>query len=204
VNDAPQSSPLYVYAIVPAADVENDHLIPPSIAGVGDSAVFTVRAGPLAAAVSEVSASRFDEAPLNELLSDLSQLAPYAVQHEAAVTARVMAAPALIPMSFGTVYRAAEGVTRMLEERRDELLSLLTDLAGKQEWGLRVVQNTAAVLASSDLSALATVGARQLYAQRRARLGIACRYVAQKGPPVIPCPGGRRPARLAGADPQRR
>lgn len=151
MTDIPQrDSLLYVYAIVPADDDARHLLESRSIEGINGSAVFVVRAGKLAAAVSDVPAAVFDEAPLNELLRDLTQLAPYAVQHEAAIAALLPSVPALIPMTFGTVYRTPETVMRTLEDRADELRELLEYLTGKQEWGLRVVQQVETVRASAE------------------------------------------------------
>jgi hypothetical protein len=147
------------------------------VAGIHDRALYAITNGSLVAAVSEVPAAEFDEAPLNELLRDLKRLAPLAVRHEEAIQALLPAARALIPMTFGTVYRSPTSVARMLEERGEEFRALFAHLEGRQEWGLRVVQDTAAaavaaaeadeVRALDDQIARATPGHAYLLGKRR-------------------------------------
>jgi hypothetical protein len=100
--------------------------------------LFPVVLGTLVAAVSAVPAEQFEEAALNELVADLSRLAPLAVRHEEAIRALLDAGPAIVPMSFGTVYRSQERLAAALQTREAALGALLERLAGRQEWGLKI------------------------------------------------------------------
>jgi hypothetical protein len=178
---ASESAPLlYLYAILARDSAAHELLQQGAVRGIHDGTLFAVPSESLVAAVSEVPASRFEEAPLNALLRDLEQLAPFAVHHEAAIQALLPAAPALIPMTFGTVYRDPASVARMLEERDAEFCALLAQLEGRQEWGLRVVQDAALALAAveqadavrtlDDAISRATPGRAYLLGRRRAAL----------------------------------
>lgn len=110
--------------------------------------LFPIEAAGLVAAVSRVPSDVFDEEPLNALVTDLERLAPYAVRHEQAV--RALAASALVPMTFGAVYRAPGRVTALLEARADEFGALLRRVAGREEWGLKVTGEVPRLLAAAD------------------------------------------------------
>lgn len=112
--------------------------------------VFAIEAGGLIAAVSRVPAAQFEEEPLNDLLSDLARLAPYAVRHEEAVRALGSVAPNLVPAAFGRVYRGVDGVKALLQTEGPGLRRLLGELAGKDEWGLKVIKDAARLWAAAE------------------------------------------------------
>lgn len=119
---------LYVYAFLPAGtDVGR-------VEGIGGRAIEVLGDGELAAAVSSVPADEFEEEPLNRLMPDMRWLAPRATAHQAANAALMERADAVLPLSFGTVYRDAEGVRRTLRARRDELRARLDAVRGRSEW----------------------------------------------------------------------
>ena len=141
--------------------------------------LFPVEAAGLVAAVSRVPAAVFEEEPLNALVTDLSQLASYAVRHEEVV--RALARSALVPMTFGAVYRAAEGVASLLEERAAEFRGILARLEGREEWGLKVIADLPRLLDAADRqsdelrhmaaeAAAARPGRAYLIAKQRERL----------------------------------
>jgi hypothetical protein len=101
-----------------------------------DEPLFPVEAAGLVAAVSRVPATTFDEEPLNALINDLPRLTICVVRHEEVI--RALARSALVPMTFGAVYRSTDGVVHMLEERAGDLHALLERLEGREEWGLKV------------------------------------------------------------------
>jgi hypothetical protein len=106
----------------------------------------------LAAAVSDVPASDFEEGPLNERIRDLRWLEPRAVVHQA-VNARLHElSPAVLPVSFGTVFRNDERVRDLL---RDEVVTLrerLERVAGRSEWVLAVHRDDEAAKSSVQAS----------------------------------------------------
>jgi len=128
---------LYLYGITTPDSAAHTLLTARGVPGIEpQEPLFPVEAGGLVAAVSRVPAVTFDEAPLNDLVADLSRLTPYAVRHEEAI--RALCGSALIPMTFGAVYRDPEGIAALLEERVGEFRDLLDRLEGRQEWGLNV------------------------------------------------------------------
>jgi hypothetical protein len=120
---------VYVYAIAPARAEA-----PIGLRGLDDGAVRTVRDGELAAFVSDVPESEFGETPLNANLSDMAWLTPRAVRHQEVNAALAAASDPLVPLSFGTVFRDAGGVTRMLRERSAAIGPRFAALKGKAEW----------------------------------------------------------------------
>ena len=177
---APAEHLLYLYGIVPAGSAAHRLLTERRVPGIQPGKLlFPIEAAGLVAAVSDVPVETFDEAPLNALLTDLPRLTPYALRHEEAV--RALLVSALIPMTFGAIYRGPERVIALLQQRADELHDLLAALEGRQEWGLKVFTDTprlleAAATASDDLqrlaseAAAATPGRAYLLDKQRERL----------------------------------
>jgi hypothetical protein len=171
---------LYLYAILPRESAASQLLAEGKIAGIAEAPLFAIETGSLVAVVNEVPSESFAEEPLNELLQDLERLAPIAVRHEEAIAALVASATALIPMTFGTIYRTEAGITRLLHDREAEFLGLLDRLEGKQEWGIRLHQvretafreasATEAVLTLDAELASASPGRAYLLGKRREAL----------------------------------
>jgi hypothetical protein len=171
---------LYLYGIV-AAESDAHRLIESGrVAGIEpDQPLFPIEAGGLVAAVSRVSAVTFDEPSLNALITDLPRLTPLAVRHEEAV--RAMLGSAMIPMAFGTVYRSVESVQAMVRDRAGEFRRLLGWLSGREEWGIKIVADLAAVRRAAEAEsatlrslaeeeAAATPGRAYLLARRREQM----------------------------------
>jgi hypothetical protein len=137
--EAPPNTLVYVYCIVEAGTEAEPLLrtgqLPSLIEG---EPLFPIQQAGLVVAASRVPAAGFDEEPLNALLADLSRLAPLAVRHENAIRAVAAAAPSLIPLGFGTVFRDPERVAGFLATQAASLRSILDRLRGRQEWGLKV------------------------------------------------------------------
>jgi hypothetical protein len=130
---------LYLYAVAPAG--AGSAFGP--IAGIDDGPVRAIREGDLAAFVGDVSERDFDEAPLNAHLADLEWLAPRAERHQR-VNAQVFErADALLPLSFGTVFRSEDSIRRMLRDRHDDLTARLAAVRGCSEWVVTVRRDTA-------------------------------------------------------------
>lgn len=108
----------------------------------------------LVAAVSQVPSIAFSQEALDALLGNLQLLAPYALRHEEAIRALLPAAPALIPLSFGVVFREPERVTAFLAEQSGALRPALDQVRDREEWGVKVFREAArfreAVEATSD------------------------------------------------------
>ncbi len=135
----PEPALVYLYAVLPAGGPAQERLAAGAIHGLTDGApLFAIEAAGLVAAVSLVPAERFDEAPLAELLADLPRLSPLAVRHENAVHALAEAAAAIVPVTFGAIYRDTGAVERLLREGADRFQATLARVRGRQEWGVKL------------------------------------------------------------------
>jgi gas vesicle protein GvpL/GvpF len=152
VENSP-SSLLYLYCIIDPADELIEALTGRSIPGLEASEpLFAVRAAGLTAAVSLVSGETFQEEGLNALMLDLPRLAPYVLRHDQAIRALQRPGAALLPMTFGTVYRSEAGVATMLETRSAELRRRLDALRGRAEWEIKLYRRPQQLLASVSAS----------------------------------------------------
>jgi len=120
---------VYVYAIAGAGGA-----MPAGLRGLDDAPVREIRAGELAAFVSDVPEHDFGEAPLNAHLADMEWLTPRAVRHQDVNASLAAALDPLVPLAFGAVFRDAAGVTRMLRERAADIGPRFELLRGKAEW----------------------------------------------------------------------
>lgn len=136
---------VYVYAIA-----RRGERAPAGLRGMEDGAVRTVDDVDLRAYVSDVPKSEFGEAPLNAHLADMEWLTPRAVRHQEVNAALAVACDPLVPLSFGTVFRDDEGVSRMLRERAAELGPRFELLRGRAEWIAVVRRDLAAATAAVD------------------------------------------------------
>ena len=143
----------YVYGIVPArvAGVIDGE----RIEGIDGHAVRTVTDGDLAAATSEVDEETYGDDGLNEHVRDLDWLTPRAAAHQA-VNARLLElAGAVLPLSFGALYRDEERVREMLRENAGVRVTRLAELAGRAEWVVTVTRDRSdTVGADGDLREL--------------------------------------------------
>ncbi|MBI2911605.1 MAG: GvpL/GvpF family gas vesicle protein [Chloroflexi bacterium] len=131
---------LYVYGILEAGTGAHRLLRTGSIAGLDPAEpLFPIEQAELVAAVSRVPSETFAEEPLNQLLTDLPLLAPFAVRHGEAVRALLEASPALIPMAFGALFHGTAGIRQLLEQRERVFCDLLERVRGRREWGLKVL-----------------------------------------------------------------
>jgi hypothetical protein len=136
---------VYVYSIARGGSAQ-----PPGLRGLDDGAVRVITDGDLVAFVSEVPDRDYAEAPLNAHLSDMEWLTPRAVRHQEVNAALAAACDPLVPLSFGTVFRDAAGVTRMLRERAAEIAPRFAALRGKAEWIAVVRRDRPKALAALD------------------------------------------------------
>ena len=139
---------LYLYAILEAAAAAS--LRDGALTGLEQSAVEPIIEGPLAAAVSKVPASEFEEGPLNERVRDLEWLAPRVVAHQQVNADLFDRAGALLPLSFGNVFRDEERVRGLLREQRVRFLEQLDRVRGCAEWVATIGRDSAAALESLE------------------------------------------------------
>ena len=97
-----------------------------------------VEEGDLAAVVSRVPLSEFGAGPLRENLNDLHWLERVARAHES-VLERALAQSTIVPLRLCTIYESEQSVRDMLEREHDSLAEALDALAGREEWGVKLI-----------------------------------------------------------------
>ncbi|MCW2948241.1 MAG: hypothetical protein JWR24_4958 [Actinoallomurus sp.] len=122
----------YLYAV--ARDIGD---VPACLTGVAETAVRAVARGGLTAYVSTVPLTQFGEDALRRNLEDLAWLEATARAHHRVVGGVARAAPTA-PVRLVTVYSGDEQVCRLLEDRSEEFGTVLSNVAGRQEWGVKV------------------------------------------------------------------
>jgi hypothetical protein len=141
---------LYVYAILPAGAPAVVDLGRDAIRGIDGGIVTGVEAAGLAAAVSAVDPSEFEAEPLNRLVRDMDWLAPRAAAHQEVNACLFDRTDALIPLTFGTVYRTPVRIAAMLETEGEVLTSCLDRVRDKAEWVLTLQRQTEEALAALE------------------------------------------------------
>lgn len=138
---APAGDGLWAYCITRASD-------PPHIGGVHGSTVERVESDGLAVLVGRVPLSEFGEDALRRNLNDLDWLERVARDHEA-VLERALADGTIVPLRICTIFTDEEGAAAMLTERRSALDTALDVLDGREEWGVKLTVDRAALEAAA-------------------------------------------------------
>jgi hypothetical protein len=102
----------------------------------GEHAVRLVPAGDVAAIVSDVPLSEFDEDVLPARLNDLAWLEDAARAHEE-VLERALGQTGVVPFRFCTIYRSEDDLLRFVVERADDLCRVLDGVEGRIELGVK-------------------------------------------------------------------
>ena len=135
---AAASPTVYVYGVV-CAGSELARL-PPGVDGSG--VVVEVTEAGLTALISAVAATDFDEHALRAHMADKTWVQDTARRHERVIEAVALTAT-VIPMRMCTVYRSEHDVRGLLRREARALREALRHLAGKTEWGVKVVTHRA-------------------------------------------------------------
>jgi gas vesicle protein GvpL/GvpF len=142
----------YLYAVV-GADARAA-IAAADLRGIDGTRVESVVEGALLGATSVVPATDYEEQPLNEHLQDLEWLAPRAASHQE-VNARLLdLAGAVIPLTFGAIYRGTDGVRDLLRTRADDLADRLRAVEGRAEWIVSIEREGSSVPAGDALRVL--------------------------------------------------
>lgn len=137
----------YVYCIAETA-AANELPVNSLPAAIEDSSKLEwISVNTLAALASEVPRATYSEKNLAEQLTDATWTAIRAMRHETVVEYVAKRAP-VIPLRFGTIYLERAGVEQMLNEKSDELESIIEQLRGREEWGVNVYCDRAVLLSS--------------------------------------------------------
>lgn len=129
-------SAYYLYLIAAGSEVPDMSAQLP-IAIEDDSTLEWIVVGELAALASRVPLADYNEEALAEHLTNASWTAIRAMRHEHVLEYFTKKA-SVIPLRFGSIYLERSSVERMLEEKSEELNSLIERLRDKVEWGVNV------------------------------------------------------------------
>lgn len=142
----------YLYAVARANAA--DAITQASLRGIEDGPVVAIVEGALLGVTSVVPSADYEEQPLNARLQDLEWLAPRAAAHQQ-VNARLLdLAGAVIPLSFGAIYRGTDGVRELLRTRADDLAERLRAVDGRAEWIVSIEREGSAAVAGDAVRAL--------------------------------------------------
>ena len=141
---------VYVYAVLAATSPAVGVLQAGELPGIDGRAVRPLAVDDLAAAVSPVPSAAFDEAPLNAHVADLAWLGPRAMAHERVNAALLERCDALLPLSFGTVFRDAGKVELLLKADRQRFVDGLARVRGRAEWVVSIQRNSSRAVATLD------------------------------------------------------
>jgi Gas vesicle synthesis protein GvpL/GvpF len=138
---APAGDGLWAYCVTRAEGA-------PAVNGVHAAPVERFVDDGLAVLVSRVPLAEFGEAPLRSNLNDLDWLERVARAHET-VLERALELGTIVPLRICTIFADEQGVARMLAERRTALDTALEALDGRQEWGVKLLADRAAIEAAA-------------------------------------------------------
>jgi len=174
--DAQTRTGTYLYGVVAAGSLDAEALAAePSVDG--QHAVRLVTVGELAAIVSDVPLDEFDETALPARLNDLNWLEETARAHES-VLERALAAAAVVPFRFCTIYRDEDDLRGFVAERADALARVLDRVEGCVELGVRALvdhrrlEGELAAAGEGDAAADASGRSYLLRRQRERRLAL--------------------------------
>ena len=144
---------LWAYCVLDAREAAE---LPDGLEGVAaGSTVARIVEGDLAALVSPVPLSDYDDERLREHLNDIEWVERTARAHED-VLEQALESATVVPLRLCTIYHDHEGIRRLLRDEHDELRRSLEAVAGRAEWGLKLfadperVRATLAAEASDD------------------------------------------------------
>jgi len=112
-----------------------------------DTKIEWVAVNKLAALISQVPGAIYSEESLAEHLTDATWTAIRAMRHETVVE-YVAKHVTVVPLRFGTIYLERHGIEQMLAERSRELEEMIEHLRGREEWGVNVYSDRAALMSS--------------------------------------------------------
>jgi hypothetical protein len=130
---APSGDALWAYCVLRAGQP-----LPTDVGGVAAGPLERVEAGDLAALVSRVPLDEFGAAPLRENLNELAWLERVARAHEAVLDG-ALGQSTIVPLRLCTIYESEQSVREMLEREHKSLSQVLDALAGRQEWGVKLI-----------------------------------------------------------------
>jgi len=135
---------IYLYGIVPA-----DAPTPTDLHGIDGGAVRLVQAGDVAAVVSDVPASLYEESSLNARLDDLAWVGARGLAHERVLDWFAMQGP-VVPLSLFSLHLDESRLRERVAADADGFGRSLNRLRGRREWGVRLWRREEEVLAGVE------------------------------------------------------
>ena len=136
------STLFYLLCIVEAGSPAHQLVRDGAISGIeANEPLFPIEAGNLVAVACRVPRSVFGEAELNELMSHLTTLAPYAMRHEGAIRDLSEQSPALLPMAFGSVFEDIRHISARVTDNAASFQRQLDRIRGKEEWSILIFRD---------------------------------------------------------------
>ena len=133
-RDQAEGHALWAYAVTRAGQALSG-----APAGVDPGApVERIVHGGLAVLASRVPLAEFGEDPLRENLNRLDWLERVARAHET-VLEQALADGPIVPLRLCTIYSDEDGIRAMLDREEKHLTGTLDRLAGRQEWGVKLL-----------------------------------------------------------------
>jgi hypothetical protein len=142
----------YLYAVTSAKS--EPAIAAANLRGIDGGRVESIVEGQLLGVTSTVSASDYEEEPLNARLQDLEWLAPRAASHQEVNGKLLELANAVIPLAFGAIYRDADGVRELLRARAGDFADRLRAVEGRAEWIVSIEREGSAAPTGGAVGAL--------------------------------------------------
>jgi hypothetical protein len=163
----------YVYCLVAGEREPSLSRVAKGLQGVGPVRLLPVKLAPAKdrrggqwLVVGSAPLDRFGEAPLNKKMSDLEWVSKAAMAHEAVVES-FSAMTSVLPMKLFTIFDTDERARGNVEQDGRRIGRLLTRLANRDEWGVRVLLDRArAASGSARRSSPIRTGAEYLAAKK--------------------------------------
>ena len=157
---------LYVYGIVDAGALD----APPRATGVDpDRGPFLFETDALTAIVSEVDVTEFEGDALERNVSSADWLEAKVRGHES-VLDEVVATTTVVPMRFGSIFSAPDGLGAMLDEHAQPLKESLDRVRGRSEWGVKIHCDQRALIGQLAGSVTGPPSGRDYLMQKKALL----------------------------------
>jgi hypothetical protein len=161
----PAATATYVYGVVQSRRPPATGGAPSGLPATGPVRVLPA-GGDLWLAVADAPLDRYDAAPIERGLQDLQWVSRCAVAHEAVVE-YLAASGTVVPLKLFTIFASDARALEHIGRLRRGLARTLSRIAGRAEWGVRIVLDERAALARAAAPAA------------RARTGTA--FLAAKG-----------------------
>ena len=146
LSPSPADRAIYVFAFVDAARLDD-----PIRLAESDGALSLHRVGSISAIIRAVPVAEFLGAAGERNLADPAWIMPRIHHHEAVVETAMEWSP-VFPARFATLYASLDGLTEFMRRHEAAIADFLHDVAGRQEWALKVTAELDDLTALDELA----------------------------------------------------